>query len=110
MSIAKMLLVAALYVVAASSCATSDANENTQKDVVMKSVTIPVDGMACDSCAARIRKNLAGIDGVATATVSFDERRAVIQYDARKLEPKRLAAAINGLGFKAGAPVDEAAR
>ncbi|MBA2540142.1 MAG: heavy-metal-associated domain-containing protein [Deltaproteobacteria bacterium] len=73
----------------------------------MKSVTIPVDGMACDSCAARIGRSLVGIDGVLDVDVRFETKRAVIQYDGRKLEPKHLAAAIRGLGFKAG-PVPEA--
>ena len=99
-------LVALLLATAAIACAASEADQKPQKDVLMKSVTIPVEGMACDSCAARITKNLTGIDGVLTATVSFDEKSAVIQYDARKLEPKRLASAITGLGFKAGTPVE----
>jgi copper chaperone CopZ len=99
-------LVALLLATPAIGCAASEAEQKPQKDVLMKSVTIPVEGMACDSCAARITKNLTSIDGVLGATVSFDEKSAVIQYDSRKLEPKRLASAITGLGFKAGTPVE----
>jgi len=81
-------------------------SEPLKEKATMKEIMIPVEGMACDSCAARIKRNLTGIDGVLAATVSFDDKSAVIQYDARKLEPKRLASAIIGLGFKAGTPVE----
>ena len=91
---------------AVAACGSREPEQALQKDVQMKSVTIPVEGMACDSCAARIQKNLQGIDGVLQATVDFGAKNAVIQYDARKLEPKRLASAIRGLGFDAGAPVE----
>lgn len=89
-----------------AGCASSEVDHKIQKEVVMKAVTISIDGMACDSCADRIQKNLAGIDGVLDADVSFDKKSAVIKYDAHKLEPKRLAAAISGLGFKAGSPAE----
>ena len=105
MTLANVLAV--LFAMASlAACASSDADRKVQKDVPMTTVTIPVDGMACESCAARIRKNLAGIDGVLEADVSFDKKRAVIKYDTHKLEPKRLAAAITGLGFKAGSPAE----
>jgi copper chaperone CopZ len=104
MSIVRALLAVVIATAGVAACASSEVDQKPQKDVLMKSVTIPVEGMACDSCAARIRKNLARIDGVLDASVSFDDKRAVIQYDAHKLEPKRLVAAISGLGFKAGAP------
>lgn len=107
MKIAKTLLAAVLGTATLAACATSEAERpKPQKDVLMKSVTIPVEGMACDSCAARIQKNLARIDGVVAADVSFDAKHAVVQYDARKLEPKRLASAISGLGFQVGTPVE----
>ena len=99
-------VIALLFVFA--GCASRDTDQKVQKAVVMKSVTIPVDGMACDSCAARIEKALAGIDGVIAATVSFDRKHAVVRYDAQKLEPKRLTSAIGGLGFEAGTPVEAA--
>ncbi len=107
MRIANVVLAIALAANAVGACSSS-ADEKSHKDVLVKSVTIPVDGMACDSCAERIQKNLTRIDGVLDATVSFENKRAVIQYDARKLEPPRLASAIGGLGFKTGAPVEGA--
>lgn len=99
-------LVRLLLAIAAMAGCAKEPDHQVQKDAVVKSVTIPVEGMACDSCANRIKKNLARIDGVIDANVNFDDKYAVIQYDASKLEPKRLASAISGLGFKTGTPVE----
>jgi copper chaperone CopZ len=106
MRIVSALLAAGLATAAVAGCASSGADQKLQKDAIVKSVTIPIEGMACDSCAARIQKNLVGIDGVVGAAVSFDKKSAVVEYDARRLEPGRLASAITGLGFKAGAPLE----
>ncbi len=101
-------LVAILFATAALAGCSSEADQTTQKDIHMKSVKIPVEGMSCGSCAARIKKNLVSIDGVLAASVSFDEKSAIVQYDAAKLEPNRLASAISGLGFKTGTPIEGA--
>ncbi len=109
MLVAETLLVVLLAMAGVTGCASSEADQKPQKEgVVMKSVKIPVDGMSCGSCAARIKKNLVSIDGVVAASVSFDEKRAIVQYDASKLAPNRLASAIRGLGFKAGTPIEGA--
>ncbi len=106
--VAKTLVAILLATAALAGCSPSEADKTIQKDVQMKSVKIPVEGMSCGSCAARIKKNLVGIDGVLAASVSFDEKSAIVQYDAAKLEPNRLASAINGLGFKTGTPIEGA--
>lgn len=109
MLLVRTLLAVLLATAGLTACASSEADQKPQKDVLMmKSVKIPVEGMSCGACAARIKKNLVGIDGVHAASVSFDEKSAIVQYDAQKLEPNRLASAITGLGFKAGAPIEGA--
>jgi copper chaperone CopZ len=108
MLFANAVLALLLAAAGVTACASSEADQKPQKDVLMKSVKIPVEGMSCTSCAARIKKNLVGIDGVLAASVSFDEKSAIIQYDGRKLEPNRLASAISGLGFKVGTPIEGA--
>lgn len=74
----------------------------------MKQIVIPIEGMSCGSCANRIKKTLAAIDGVSGIDVSVADKRAVTFYDPSKLAPTRLTAAIDGLGFKAGAPTEVA--
>ncbi len=104
--VGKTLVAILLTTAGLAGCSSTEARQTIEKDVQMKSVKIPVEGMSCGSCAARIKKNLVGIDGVLAASVSFDDKSAIIQYDVRKLEPNRLASAISGLGFKTGTPIE----
>lgn len=75
--------------------------------VAEKSVTIPVEGMSCASCAAGLRKSLTALDGVLDAKVSLEHRNVRVRYLAPKISPARLVAAINEIGYKAGKPEAE---
>lgn len=70
----------------------------------MKIVVMPVEGMSCVACAARVKKGLKEIDGVADVEVNLAERNARVRFAPSKLSPNRLVAAVNGLGYRAGAP------
>lgn len=67
-------------------------------------VTIPVDGMSCSACAARLKRGLRGVDGVLDVDVTLHPGAARIGYLPSKTDPPRLAAAINALEFTAGTP------
>lgn len=109
MKIANQVLALALALVAVPTTACTESHSERVEDKAnMKQLVIPVDGMACGSCAERVKKTLVAIDGVGNTNVSVDEKNVVTHYDPRKLSPQRLVAAINGLGFKAGAPVEPA--
>lgn len=71
----------------------------------IREATIPVEGMSCGSCVARVKRRLKAIDGVAEVDVSLEHRNAVVRYDEAKITPERLAGAIDDLGYTAGAPV-----
>jgi copper chaperone CopZ len=68
------------------------------KSAVLK-VKIP--SMDCAACAVSIQKKLRRQPGVVTAQVSYDTKEAVVQYDATKLSPEKIIAAIDQTGFKA---------
>jgi Cu+-exporting ATPase len=69
---------------------------------------LPVAGMSCASCAARIEHGLAAMPGVARAHVNFATNRATVFYDPSVAEPDAFAATVAGLGYSvpAVAPVD----
>ncbi len=71
----------------------------------VKRVTIPVSGMSCSACVARLKKTLEGIDGVMEVKVSLEHRNAEVGFVDAKVTPERLVAAINDAGYTAGAPV-----
>lgn len=66
---------------------------------------IPVEGMTCAACAARVRRTLEDIDGVVSAEVSLAERNVKVRYVDEILSSDNLVAAINALGYKARAPI-----
>jgi copper ion binding protein len=67
-------------------------------------VTIPVEGMSCGACAARIKKTLKSSAGVASVEVSLERRSVLVRYLPEKASPERMAAEITELGYKATVP------
>lgn len=65
------------------------------------SVDFRVEGMHCGACANRLQDVLTRVQGVIDAEVSFDETRAVVTYDPRRLTTARLVQVIEEAGFRA---------
>jgi copper chaperone CopZ len=84
------------------SGALSDLKAQTANAVPVKTVSIPVEGMSCVACAARVKRTLKGIEGVQHVEVSLELRDAMVRFLPKKVTPERLEAAINALGYKAG--------
>jgi Cu+-exporting ATPase len=60
---------------------------------------LPVTGMHCASCAARVEKALAEASGVASASVNFATSRATVQYDPAATDAGTLAQVVRDLGY-----------
>ena len=69
-----------------------------------ESVVIPVEGMSCQACVARVRKTLKGTAGVSEVRVSLEKHEAEIRYDPAKTSAEKLVPAIDEMGYKAGTP------
>lgn len=76
----------------------------TTKAAKPADVAIPVDGMSCGGCANKVQSELMKLSGVLSATVSFENKSAVIHYDATKISTAQLVASIKGQGYKTGTP------
>ena len=66
-------------------------------------VDLPITGMTCASCAAKIEKRLNAIDGVA-ATVNYATDKAAVSYDPDAVTPAELCDAVASLGYEAHLP------
>jgi P-type Cu+ transporter len=66
-------------------------------------VELPISGMTCAACAARIEKKLNRLDGV-EATVNFATERASVDFDPGAVAPPELVAAVERLGYGARLP------
>ena len=73
-------------------------------------VRIPIQGMSCAVCAAKVKRALQSIDGVQEADVSLERREARVRCDRGKVSAERLVAAIDQLGYSAGTPLTEVPR
>lgn len=64
-------------------------------------VTIPVGGMTCAACAARVEKALGKTEGVLKATVNLATEKAVVEYDPSKIRVSGLKQVIEKAGYQA---------
>jgi copper chaperone CopZ len=67
-------------------------------------VSIPVEGMSCGACVARVKKTLKALPGVNDAHVSLEHREAEISYEPALTSLDKLKGAIDEMGYKSGTP------
>lgn len=67
-------------------------------------VTIPVEGMVCLACTARVKSALKAINGVTEVEVNLAGRDVRVEYLEGKVSAGQLVSAINRLGYRAGPP------
>ena len=64
-----------------------------------KSVTMPVTGMSCASCAHNIERTVGKLPGVGEVNVNFAAEQAVISFDSGQVDVKKLIDGIKGAGY-----------
>jgi P-type Cu+ transporter len=67
-------------------------------------LTIPVQGMTCAACSARIQRMLEREPGVSDASVNLLTASATVSYDPARVTPERLVEAIRSTGYGAELP------
>ena len=73
------------------------------RDVISKkneTIALPVKGMSCASCSARIEKKVGELDGVSLAKVNFAAEMAIVEFDPKKLRAEQFPEEIKKLGFE----------
>ena len=66
----------------------------------MKEIKLKIEGMHCTGCSNRLEKVLNNTGGVEKATVSFEEKQAIITYNESQIDLTQIKEAIEGAGFK----------
>jgi P-type Cu+ transporter len=69
---------------------------------------LPIEGMSCASCAARIEKALDARPGVSSVAVNYASKRATVTFDPHAVHRGELVSTVAGLGYSVPdvAPVD----
>ena len=66
----------------------------------MKETNLKIEGMHCAGCSTRLERVLNNLEGVETAKVSLEEKKATIKYDETKINIENIKEAIEDTGFK----------
>ena len=66
----------------------------------MKEINLKIEGMHCAGCSTRLEKVLNNLEGVETAKVSLEEKKATIKYDETKTNIENIKETIEDAGFK----------
>lgn len=66
----------------------------------LKRIEIPVEGMSCASCVARVEEGLLQTPGVSAAQVNFASERASVTFDAGHVTLSDLVDAVRGAGYE----------
>ena len=102
------LTVIALAAGAASFVVDREAAPRTSGRTVVngRTVVMPVTGMSCVSCAAHIKRAVQRLNGVSSVEVSLADRTMEVTYNPSVVTPQQIAATVNALGYRAGAPIE----
>lgn len=66
----------------------------------MEKVEFEIGGMHCTGCSARLERVLNNLDGINFAKVSFEDKKATIEYDNDKIRIVEIKEAILDAGFE----------
>lgn len=69
--------------------------------ISMEHLSLSVQGMTCPVCAQGVERRLNSISGVAKASVSYEQKRAEIDYDPHLVKLEELEQPFRDAGFKA---------
>jgi Cu+-exporting ATPase len=73
-----------------------------------ESCSIPVTGMTCAACSARVQRTLEKTPGVSSAAVNLMTGTATVDFDPGAVSPERLVEAIRDTGYGAELPAPDA--
>src|SRR5512138_444043 len=67
-------------------------------------IDLPITGMTCAACAARIERSLGKAEGIEQASVNLATERATIQFDPAVTGVDKIVETIRGAGYDAIVP------
>ena len=78
---------------------TADATNDLDPNATYAKAEFTIEGMTCAmGCAKTIEKKMAKLEGVKSATVDFDTRIAMVEYDEAKVTPTTLEEVVKKAG------------
>lgn len=94
LALASALLGAGVFAVGGLACGPAPIAEAD-----LKTTTLRVEGMVCDSCEGAIQAEVEKLEGVVSAAVDHQAKSATIRHDPSRAPVDAIAAAIEKLGY-----------
>lgn len=69
-------------------------------DIKIKRLNLPVEGMTCASCVARVEKAISKVEGVKNVSVNFATEKASFEIDPEKVNMAKIMEAVEEAGYK----------
>lgn len=66
----------------------------------IKKITLPVEGMTCASCVARVEKAISKVEGVRNISVNLASEKVSFELDSEDVNINKLADLVNDAGYK----------
>ncbi len=73
----------------------------------IKTLTLPVEGMTCASCVARVEKVLKKVDGVGDVNVNLATEKVTLSYDPSLADLSKFTEVVEDAGYKLLPPEDK---
>ncbi|MGB5850529.1 MAG: heavy metal translocating P-type ATPase [Ignavibacteriaceae bacterium] len=75
-------------------------NNQHQNNINVQKLSVPVEGMTCASCVARVEKSIKKIDGVEDVYVNLASEKAMLSIDKSKVNIEEIKKAVEEAGYK----------
>lgn len=99
-----MLMAGMILLIASVAALGCDKDKLTSQEMSMASAngataSFKVTGMHCGNCAAHVREALSKVEGVQNVIVSFEDSRALVEYNPEKVNADLLLSTAQTTGF-----------
>ncbi len=78
----------------------TETQENNINNTVIKSLTLPVEGMTCASCVARVEKALKKVEGIGEVNVNLATEKVTLSYDPARTDVSKFTRVVEDAGYK----------
>ena len=80
--------------------------EHNMNNQEIKSLTLPVEGMTCASCVARVEKALKKVDGISEVNVNLATEKVTLSYDSSLVNVSKFTQVVEDAGYKLVSPAE----
>ncbi len=70
------------------------------KQILAEKISLPVEGMTCASCVARVEKAITKFEGVSAVNVNLATEKVTLEYDPSQVDLNEIAATVEDIGYK----------